>query len=277
MTPTPASRRYFGHGLPYCDGRDLTGTLITLEGTDGVGRSTQVQLLKGWLEVQGYGVMETGWTRSELMSETIGVAKAGHNLNQLTFSLLYATDFADRLEKLVIPALRSGFVVLADRYMYTAFARSVVRGADPGWIRSVFGFAIVPDLVLYLKIGVDDLVPRVLRGRGMDYWESGMDMHLGSDPYESFRNYQGRLIREYNRMSREFGFINLDATRPIDAIQEKIRARVKAILEDRKIRTLTDSLETIRPLLFEPEPEKARVPLEGTGARGINPSSGSES
>ena len=276
MTPTPAPRRYFGHGLPYCDVKDLTGTLITIEGTDGVGRSTQVQLLKGWLEVQGYGVMETGWTRSELMSETIGAAKAGHNLNQLTFSLLYATDFADRLEKLVIPALRSGFVVLADRYMYTAFARSVVRGADPGWIRSVFGFALVPDLALYLKIGVDDLVPRVLRGRGMDYWETGMDMHLGSDPYESFRNYQGKLIREYNRMSREFGFINLDGTLPIDAIQEKIRARVKAILEERKIRTLTESLETIRPLLFEPEPEKARVPLEGAGVRGITPS-GSES
>ena len=277
MTPALAPRRYFGHGLPYCDVKDLTGTLITLEGTDGVGRSTQVQLLKGWLEVQGYGVMETGWTRSELMSETIGAAKAGHNLNQLTFSLLYATDFADRLEKLVIPALRSGFVVLADRYMYTAFARSVVRGADPAWIRSVFGFAIVPDLVLHLKITVDDLIPRVLRGRGMDYWESGMDMHLGSDPYESFRNYQGRLIREYNRMSREFGFINLDATLPIDAIQEKIRTRVKAILEDRKIRALTEGLETIRPLLFEPEPEMPRVNLESAGPRGMNPSSGSES
>jgi len=277
MTPALAPRRYFGHGLPYCDVKDLTGTLITLEGTDGVGRSTQVQLLKGWLEVQGYGVMETGWTRSELMSETIGAAKAGHNLNQLTFSLLYATDFADRLEKLVIPALRSGFVVLADRYMYTAFARSVVRGADPAWIRSVFGFAIVPDLVLHLKITVDDLIPRVLRGRGMDYWESGMDMHLGSDPYESFRNYQGRLIREYNRMSREFGFINLDATLPIDAIQEKIRTRVKAILEDRKIRALTEGLETIRPLLFEPEPEIPRVNLESAGPRGMNPSSGSES
>ena len=272
MTPSPRSQRYFGHGLPYSDTRDLGGTLITLEGTDGVGRSTQVSLLKEWLEVQGYGVIETGWTRSELMSETIGVAKAGHNLNQLTFSLLYATDFADRLEKIIIPALRSGFVVLADRYMYTAFARSVVRGADPGWIRSVFGFALVPDLVLYLKINVDNLVPRVLRGRGMDYWESGMDMHLGSDPYESFRNYQSKLIREYNRMSREFGFVSLDSTQSIDAIQERIRTRVKALLEERKVRALTDSLQTLRPLLFEPEPDKPRMGMEAAGSRGLLPS-----
>jgi dTMP kinase len=272
MTPSPRSQRYFGHGLPYSDTRDLGGTLITLEGTDGVGRSTQVSLLKEWLEVQGYGVIETGWTRSELMSETIGVAKAGHNLNQLTFSLLYATDFADRLEKIIIPALRSGFVVLADRYMYTAFARSVVRGADPGWIRSVFGFALVPDLALYLKINVDNLVPRVLRGRGMDYWESGMDMHLGSDPYESFRNYQSKLIREYNRMSREFGFVSLDSTQSIDAIQERIRTRVKALLEERKVRALTDSLQTLRPLLFEPEPDKPRLGMEAAGSRGLLPS-----
>jgi len=272
MTPAPRPQRYFGHGLPYSDTRDLNGTLITIEGTDGVGRSVQVTLLKEWLEVQGYGVIETGWTRSELMSETIGVAKAGHNLNQLTFSLLYATDFADRLEKIIIPALRSGFVVLADRYMYTAFARSVVRGADPRWIRSVFGFSLVPDLVLYLKIGVDHLVPRVLRGRGMDYWESGMDMHIGSDPYDSFRNYQRKLILEYNRMSREFGFVSLDATQSIDAIQERIRTKVRSLLEERKIRALTDSLETLRPLLFESEPEKPRVGMEATASRGILPS-----
>jgi dTMP kinase len=272
MTPAAKPRGYFGHGLPYCDSRDLGGTLITIEGTDGVGRSTQVHLLKEWLEIQGYGVIETGWSRSELMSETIGVAKAGHNLNQLTFSLLYATDFADRLEKIVIPALRSGFVVLADRYMYTAFARSIVRGADPRWIRSLFGFALVPDLVLHLRIDVDSLVRRVLRGRGMDYWEAGMDMHLGSDPYESFRKYQSKLIREYNRMSREFGFTNLDATRSTDSIQEKVRAKVKALLEERKIRALTDSMETIRPLLFEPDPEKPRTVLDAAPVRGLTPS-----
>ena len=264
MTPGMKARQYFGHGLPYADVSALSGTLITLEGTDGVGRSTQVRLLKEWLEVQGYGVIETGWTRSELMSETIGAAKAGHNLSQLTFSLLYATDFADRLEKIVIPALRSGFVVIADRYMYTAFARSVVRGADPAWIRSAFGFALVPDLTLYLKIDVDTLIPRILRSRGMDYWEAGMDMHFGTDLFESFRKYQWRLIREYHRMAREFRFVAVDATASVEEIQARIRRKVQALLEERKVKILTEGLETLRPLLFDSETEK-RLPLHEPG------------
>jgi len=273
MNPGKDGAKYFGHGLPYADVRDLKGTLITIEGTDGVGRTTQVALLKEWLEVQGYGVIETGWTRSELMSETIGAAKAGHNLNQLTFSLLYATDFADRLEKIILPALRSGFVVLADRYVFTAFARSVVRGADPAWIRSVFGFALVPDLTLYLRVDADTLVRRVLGSRGIDYWESGMDMHLGTDLFESFRKYQWRLIRQYNKMSRDFGFVTVDATLGVDEIQARIRRRVQALLDDRRMQVLSTSLETIRPLLFEaeedePEPETApRIAADEAPAR----------
>ena len=258
MKAAQRAKAYFGHGLPYADVQDLKGTLITIEGTDGVGRSIQVRLLKEWLEVQGYGVIETGWTRSELMSETIGAAKAGHNLNQLTFSLLYATDFADRLEKIVIPALRSGFIVLADRYVFTAYARSVVRGADPSWIRSVFGFALVPDLTLYLKIGADTLIPRMLKSRPIDYWEAGMDMHLGTDLFESFRKYQQRLIREYNRMAREFGFLTVDASLTVDEIQARIRRRVQALLQERKTQALTESLETLRPLLFDEEKESGR-------------------
>ncbi len=257
MNPGKDGAKFFGHGLPYADVRDLKGTLITLEGTDGVGRTTQVALLKEWLEVQGYGVIETGWTRSELMSETIGAAKAGHNLNQLTFSLLYATDFADRLEKIILPALRSGFVVLADRYVFTAFARSVVRGADPDWIRSVFGFALVPDLTLYLRTDADTLVRRVLRSRGIDYWESGMDMHLGTDLFESFRKYQWRLIRQYNRMARDFDFVTVDATLGVDEIQARIRRRVQALLDDRRMQVLSSSLDTLRPLLFEAEEDEA--------------------
>jgi dTMP kinase len=253
MRSARPGKSYFAHGLPYTDIARLNGTLLTLEGTDGVGRSVQVKMLKEWLEVQGYGVIETGWTRSELMSETIGAAKAGHNLNELTFSLLYATDFADRLEKIVIPALRSGFVVIADRYMYTAFARSVVRGANPAWIRNVFGFALVPDLTLYLKVDVDTLIPRILRSRGMDYWEAGMDLHFGSDLFESFRKYQWRLIREYNRMASEFGFVTVNAALSMDEIQARIRRQVQALLEQRKIQTLTEGIETLRPLLFEPE------------------------
>jgi dTMP kinase len=260
MTSGEGGARFFGHGLPYADVGDLKGTLITIEGTDGVGRSTQVSLLKEWLEVQGYGVIETGWTRSELMSETIGTAKAGHNLNQLTFSLLYATDFADRLEKIVLPALRSGFVVLADRYVFTAFARSIVRGADARWIRGVFGFALVPDLTLYLKIDADTLVPRVLRTRGIDYWEAGMDMHPGTDLFESFRRYQTRLIREYNRMAREFGFATVAATLAVEEIQARIRRRVQALLDARRIQALAGSLDRLRPLLFEAEEDAAEGP-----------------
>ena len=274
MTADRQGPRFFGHGLPYTDIQDLKGTLITIEGTDGVGRSTQVRLLKEWLEVQGYGVVETGWTRSELMSETIGAAKAGHNLNQLTFSLLYATDFADRLEKIVIPALRSGFILLADRYVFTAFARSVVRGADPAWIRSVFGFALVPDMTLYLKTDVDTLIPRVLRHRDMDYWEAGMDMHLGFDLFESFRKYQWRLIREYNRMSREFGFVTVDASLTVDEIQARIRRRVQTLLHERKALAVAEGFETVRPLLFhQPEEKPPRVdggtapPAAGSGSK----------
>jgi len=244
-------KTFFGHGLPYARIDDLKGALITIEGTDGVGRTTQMARLKQWLEVQGYGVIETGWTRSELMSETIMAAKAGHSLNQLTFSLLYATDFADRLEKIIIPALRSGFIVLADRYVFTAFARSIVRGAQPAWIRNVFGFALIPDLTLYLQIDVDSLLPRLLESRRIDFWEAGMDMHLGTDVYESCRRYQWRLIREYNRLARQYGFVSVDAILTPDEVQARIRRRVQTLLEERRMQTLTENMGALRPLLFD--------------------------
>lgn len=246
-------KRWFGHGLPYLKLDDLSGTLITIEGTDGVGRSVQIQLLRQWLEVQGYGVVETGWTRSELMSETIGAAKSGNMLNLLTFSLLYATDFADRLEKIVIPALRSGFVVLADRYMYTAFARSVVRGAEPSWIRNVFGFAIVPDLTIYLKTDVESLVPRVFNAQqNIDFWEAGMDMHLGTDLYESFRRYQAKLIRQYNSMAKEFDFFKVNAKRSVPEIQDRIQRRIRILLEEGVDTAPIDRPAAVAPLLFDP-------------------------
>ena len=145
--------------------------------------------------MQGYGVIETGWTRSELMQPTIELAKASNTLNKLTFVLLYATDFADRLEKEIIPALKAGFIVLSDRYIYTAMARAGVRGVDRTWIRNLYGFAIAPHLVFYLTIDEKTLIRRVLQSRGMDYWESGMDMKLGDDIYESFRAYQRSLLQ----------------------------------------------------------------------------------
>src|SRR4026209_2696185 len=160
---------YSGRGIPSLPIHEYPGKLIAIEGTDGVGRSTQIQLLREWLEVQGYGVIETGWTRSELMQPTIELAKASNTLNKLTFVLLYATDFADRLEKEIIPALKAGFIVLSDRYVFTAMARAGVRGVDRTWMRNLYGFAIAPHLVFYLKIDEKMLIRRVLQARGMDY------------------------------------------------------------------------------------------------------------
>src|SRR3982751_2701348 len=222
--------RFYGNGLPYVAIDDYPGKIIAIEGTDGVGRSTQIRLLREWLEVQGYGVIETGWTRSELMQPTIEVAKGSNTLNKLTFVLLYATDFADRLEKEIIPALKAGFVVLSDRYIFTALARAGVRGVDRQWLRNLYGFAIAPHMVFYLKIDVDKLIGRVLESRGMDFWESGMDLKTGDDIYESFRTYQQRLLREYASMADEFHFRVLDARRRVDKIQEELRTQVGAFL-----------------------------------------------
>ena len=222
---------YYGRGIPYLPIAGYPGKLIAIEGTDGVGRSTQIQLLRAWLEIRGYGVVETGWTRSPLMQPTIEVAKSSNTLNKLTFVLLYATDFADRLEKQIIPALKAGFVVLSDRYIFTALARAGVRGIDRAWLRTLYGFAIAPHLVFYLNIDVKNLIQRVLEARGMDFWESGMDLKTGDDIYDSFRAYQSKLLKEYASMADEFKFRVLDARRPVDRIQDELRRQVEAFLE----------------------------------------------
>ena len=223
--------KYYGRGIPYLPINEYPGKLIAFEGTDGVGRSTQIQLLREWLEVKGYGVVETGWTRSQLMAPTIELAKSSNTLNKLTFVLLYATDFADRLENEIIPALKAGFVVLSDRYIFSALARAGVRGVDRQWLRSLYGFAIAPHMVFYLKVDVETLIGRVLDARGMDFWESGMDLKTGDDIYDSFRAYQNKLLREYASMADEFHFRTLDARRPVDRIQEELRKQVAAFLE----------------------------------------------
>ena len=224
--------RYFGDGLPYLNLSDLKGKLIAIEGTDGVGRSTHIELLQEWLEVQGYGVVTTGWTRSTLMSKTIEAAKEGNILDRWSFSLLYATDFADRLEHQIIPALRSGFIVLADRYVYTAFARDWVRSGDRQWIRDVFGFALVPDLVCYLRIDVETLALRVIETKAMNYWESGMDLRLGNDLYDSFKKYQSLLIEEFDKMAIEFKFEVVDARKSLEDIQDELRRKIHALLNE---------------------------------------------
>jgi dTMP kinase len=228
-----AKPKFFGEGIPYLEpaSLNLKGKLIVIEGTDGVGRTTQVERLRNWLEVQGHGVVETGWTRSELMSNLIMLATEGNTLTRDTFGLLYATDMADRLENQIIPALRSGFIVLSDRYVYTAFARHTVRGGSREWIQSVYGYALLPDIVLYLQTDVQSLVRRVIISKGMDYWESGMDMHLGADLYDSFSVYQERLISEYEAMAKEFKFETVPtAGRSIDEIQQDLRERIEPVV-----------------------------------------------
>src|SRR5947208_17152572 len=228
--------RYYGRSIPYLPLDGYPGKLFVIEGTDGVGRTTQIQLLREWLEVKGYGVVETGWTRSPLMQPTIELAKASNTLNKLTFTMLYATDFADRLEKEIIPALKAGFIVLSDRYIFTALARAGVRGIDRPWLRTLYGFAIAPHLVFYLNIDVKNLIQRVLETRGMDFWESGMDLKTGDDIYDSFRAYQNKLLREYTSMADEFHFRTVDARRSINHIQDELRRQVAAFLEQTESR-----------------------------------------
>ena len=237
---------FYGNPIPYLAIDGYPGKIIAIEGTDGVGRSTQIAMLREWLEVQGYGVIETGWTRSELMQPTIELAKASNTLNKLTFVLLYATDFADRLEKEIIPALKAGFIVLSDRYIYTALARAGVRGVDKTWIRNLYGFAINPHLVFYLKIDEKTLIKRVLQSRGMDYWESGMDLKLGDDIYESFRAYQRSLLREYSSMADEYNFRVLDARRRVEVIQDELRRQIGAFLAESDA-TAPKAVEVVTP------------------------------
>lgn len=221
----------------------VQGKLIVLEGTDGVGRSTQIENLKTWLELNGHAVMTTGLARSALMGRVINEAKSGHSLNPYTFSLLYLADFADRLEQQIIPALKSGFIVLADRYFYTAFARAVVRGIPKEWIRQAYAFAPAPHLIFYLNISIENLIPRVINEHtfheqyweygteeGMDYWESGMDMKFGDDFYESFIEYQRRILEEFASMSQEFNLTVVDASKSFDVTNKFLKEQIATLI-----------------------------------------------
>lgn len=221
---------FFGEGLPGIDLAELKGKLIVLEGTDGVGRSTHIGLWRQWLENHGHAVLDTGMTRSALAGKRLKQAKEGHTLGGITMSLFYATDFADRLENEIIPALRAGFVVLTDRYIYSLIARAIVRGSDPEWLREVYGFALRPDAIFYLRLQIDDLVTRVLQSRGFDYWESGMDMHMGEDMYESFVRYQKWLLAEFDKMVETFGFQIVDASGSVEEVFENLRDRVDRVI-----------------------------------------------
>jgi dTMP kinase len=221
---------FFGEGLPDIDLAELKGKLIVLEGTDGVGRSTQIGLLKQWLENHGHAVLDTGMTRSALAGKRLKRAKEGHTLGGITLSLFYATDFADRLENEIIPALRAGFIVLTDRYTYSLMARAIVRGADPEWLREVYGFALIPDAIFYLRVQIDDLITRVLQSGGFNYWEAGMDLHMGEDMYESFVRYQKWLLAEFDKMVEVYGFQPIDASGSVEDVFNDLRDRVDAVV-----------------------------------------------
>ena len=224
-------RETYGKQLPGTKISDLAGKLIVIEGTDGAGRSTQIDLLKPWLEELGHAVVDTGMTRSPLAGDGIRRAKETNNLGRVTQSLFYATDFVDRLENEIVPALRAGFIVLTDRYIYSLMARAIVRGMDPQWIRSIFRVALKPDAVFYLRLGIDQLVPRVVFTRGFDYWESGMDVYPNCDMYDSFCQYQAALLEEFDRLSAEFNFEMVDASADAKTVCDQLKGKILRLLE----------------------------------------------
>lgn len=227
--------RFYGEGLAgFTRKKALPGRLIVLEGTDGVGRSTQIALLREWVESKGYAVQSTGLKRSALAGGGIKDAMRGHTLGNLTTNLYYATDMVDRLEKIILPALRAGFVVLTDRYIYSIVARALVRGVDPVWIRDVFGFALVPDAVFYLHADLPHLIPRVLNARGFDFWESGMDHLSNRDYYEAFVEYQSRLLAQFEALVEEYDFRRIDATQSIREVFQCLTLEIDQVLSDMK-------------------------------------------
>lgn len=218
---------FYGKGFPYRPIHELPGKLLVIEGPDGVGRSTQIELLRQWLEQEGHAVSQTGLSRSPLTQPGLDAAKAGHTLGKLTMSLFYATDFADRLENHILNALTAGEIVLSDRYFYSTVARDVVRGADPQWAKSLYGIALKPDAVFYLKVDIPHLVARMVHGRGFNYWECGMDIHCADNLYDSFCIYQSRIIEQLDKMAEEYGFIVIDANRSVEEVFEDLREQIR--------------------------------------------------
>ena len=207
------------------------GLLIVVEGTDGSGKSTQINLLSKYIKTQCYGCMVSQWKTSRLISGVINEAKEKNMLNTTTFSLLYAAEYTDRLENEIIPALKSGFIVLMDRYIYTAYVRDYVRGHNINWVKNLYDFAPKPDLVFYLNVPVDILIKRLIKKDGMlDFFESGRDIGLSVDIYSSFEIYQKRCLEEYQKLKKEYNFIELDGTKSPEIIHEQIKTKVQELL-----------------------------------------------
>jgi len=238
-------KRFYGKGIPKVALDQLSGQLIVIEGADGSGRSTHIDMLRNWLERRGFPTVNVGLKRSMLVSRELERAMQGNILGTRTLSLFYATDFADQLENNIIPALRSGFIVLADRYIYTLMSRAIVRGVEPAWIRDVYNIALVPDAVFYLAVSPKILVERNLRKHAvLDYWESGMDMHRSSNMYASFIEYQRLIQKEFKVMQEHYGFETINGNRSPRAIQNELRAKIEVILNGKSRHIEEDSDES---------------------------------
>ena len=231
VVPEITPKRFFGRGLPGVDLAKLTGKLIVIEGADGSGRSTQITQLAEWLEGTGHATLQVGLKRSTLVSEQLAEAQQGNILSRTTLSLFYATDFADQLEHSILPALRAGVIVLADRYIYTLMARDLVRGMDEKWLRNLYGIALVPDAVFYLEVAPEQLVQRVFaKNQALDYWESGMDLGLSRDMFDSFLKYQAAMRDTFRRLQTTYGFPIIDGERSPTSINAELRKRIDAVL-----------------------------------------------
>ncbi len=264
------TKRFYGKGLPNIDPSLLKGNLIVIEGSDGAGRSTQISYLLNWLERKGFPTVVVGLKRSELVGEALAEAMKGNTLNAITLNLFYATDFADQLERVIIPALKAGFVVLADRYIYTLMARDIVRGSSTDWLKEIYGFALVPDAVFYLNVSPKILAERNFSKRGfLDYWESGMDIQRVGGMYDNFVKYQGRLHKVFQNLQREFNFYSVQGSRSPVSIAREIRGRVEKILTATMIAEKAEravKAEKANPLsVKEPQPGGIdKTPAEST-------------
>src|SRR5688572_28848755 len=231
MNGEPEEMRFFGHRPPEVSDVLYTGKLFVIEGADGSGRSTQISQLAEWLELNGYAVRHMGLRRSPLLADDIEHAKQSTLLTHTTMSLFYATDFFDQLVHEIFPALRAGYIVLADRYVYTLMVRELVRGTDPKWARNLYAPAPIPHAVFYLQVSADKLVERNFQKNAtLDYWESGMDLGLARDMFDSFLEYQGMLTAEFHRMQHEFGFTVVNGDQDAATIQAHLRTRIGALL-----------------------------------------------
>jgi dTMP kinase len=231
VVPQPTQRRFYGHGIPGVELERLAGKLIVVEGADGSGRSTQIARLVEWLEGTGHATVQVGLKRSTLVSEELEQAQEGNILSRTTLSLFYATDFADQVENIILPALKAGFIVLADRYIYTLMARDIVRGMDESWLKNLYGIALEPDAVFYLNVSPEELVQRSFaKNATLDYWESGMDLGLSRDMFDSFMTYQTAMQKTFRRMQTTYGFTIVDGMRSPEAINADLQKKISAVL-----------------------------------------------